>query len=224
MRYAIYLTPPDGSPLAEAAATWLGRSPFRPSIGAPAAPPAAAAEVPARYGFHATLRAPFRLAAGVAEDELIAAFRHFATTRPPLDPPLTIAPLSRFLAFRSDDPALSKTAAAAVEAFEPMRAPLTELDRARRNPEALDARGLELLEQWGYPHVMERFVFHMTLTGPLAGDEDAVLAAARSHFGPLDGAPHRLIHAVYREDEPGGPFTIIATQDAVANDNADPSL
>lgn len=216
MRYAIYLTPPQNTTLAEAAAVWLGRSPFRPGTMTPAAPPAASAHVPARYGFHATLRAPFHLADGAGEADLLAAFEAFAAARPALRPVLAIAPLSRFLAFRSDDAALAETAEASLAAFEPLRAPLSEADRARRDPEALDARGRELLERWGYPFVMERFVFHMTLSGPLgAGAEaDAVRAAARAHFGALDGAAHSLVHAVYREDEPGGPFRVIATQSA----------
>jgi hypothetical protein len=32
----------------------------------------------------------------------------------------------------------------------------------------LDARGLELLHQYGYPHVLERFQLHFSLTGPVA--------------------------------------------------------
>lgn len=218
MRYAIYLTPPPEATLAEAAATWLGRSPFRPGTMTPAAPEEASPHVPARYGFHATLRAPFHLADGVSEADLLATFAAFAAAQPPLRPVLTIATLSRFLAFRSDDAGLAGSAEASLAAFEPLRAPLSEADRARRDPDTLDERGRELLERWGYPFVMERFVFHMTLSGPLASaaDVEAVRTAARAHFGALDGAAHPLVHAVYREDEPGGPFSIIATQSGAA--------
>lgn len=220
MRYAVYLTPPMGSALADAAAAWLGRSPFAAAAASAsgavpqaAAPREAKAHVPARYGFHATLRAPFRLAEGIDEGALLEAFARYA---PPatLCPQLSVARLSRFLAFRSDDAALGDAAKAAVEAFEPFRAPLTAEDRARRNPDRLDARGLHLLERWGYPHVMERFVFHMTLSGPLGEEIDAVETAAKAHFGALDGAAHPLVHAIYREREAGGPFEIIAAHDA----------
>ncbi|WP_075220214.1 DUF1045 domain-containing protein [Acuticoccus yangtzensis] len=221
MRYAVYLTPPDGSQLAEAAASWLGRSPFFDAAMPPVAPPEASAHVPARYGFHATLRAPFRLADGVSELDLVAAFRHHIARVAPIVPVLTIAPLSRFLAFRSDDPALGAAARAAVEAFEPLRAPLTAADLARRQPERLDPRERELLDTWGYPYVMERFQFHMTLTGPLGIGAEAVAAAARSHFGALDKAAHPLVHAIYREDTPGGAFRVIAAQGTAANDNSD---
>ncbi|RAI03995.1 hypothetical protein DLJ53_05895 [Acuticoccus sediminis] len=223
MRYAVYLTPPDGAPLAEAAATWLGRSPFPGPAGPAAAPALALPEVPARYGFHATMRAPFVLAEGRTEADLLAAFEAFAAQRSVLHPVLAIAPLSRFVAFRSDDPALSRAAQETVEAFEPLRAPLTEADRARRSPDKLTSRELDLLERWGYPYVMERFVFHMTLSGPVGESLDTVTAAAKSHFGALDGAPHPLILAIYREDEPGGPFHVIATQNAAASSNSDRS-
>src|SRR5262249_19404197 len=71
MRVAIYYTPAEDHPLTCAAAQWFGRSPFA------AATPAASASLtgpvcrldmraltaePRRYGFHATLKAPFRLA------------------------------------------------------------------------------------------------------------------------------------------------------------------
>ncbi|UOM35871.1 DUF1045 domain-containing protein [Acuticoccus sp. I52.16.1] len=210
--------------MAEAAAAWLGRSPFRPGETVAAAPAVALPEVPARYGFHATLRAPFRLAHGTTERDLLRHFAQFAAARPPLRPVLSIAPLSRFLAFRSADRAIDKAARATMEAFDRMRAPLSDAERARRQVDRLDGRELELLNRWGYPYVMDRYVFHMTLSGPLdAGGLTEVTAAARAHFGPLDGAPHPLIHAVYREDEPGRPFTVIATQDAVDDDKPDPA-
>jgi hypothetical protein len=45
------------------------------------------------------------------------------------------------------------------------------------------------LEQWGYPHVMEEFQFHMTLTGPLisvsASERSKLVAHARQWFAPL---------------------------------------
>lgn len=41
----------------------------------------------------------------------------------------------------------------------------------RRRIDPADARATALFERYGYPHVLERFRFHMTLTGPL---EDAL--------------------------------------------------
>jgi hypothetical protein len=79
-RYAVYYAPRPGA-FADRAARWLGRDaeadvplpqPALPGIADPAAITAA----PRRYGFHGTLRAPFRLAEGVtpeAAGEAVAA-------------------------------------------------------------------------------------------------------------------------------------------------------
>jgi hypothetical protein len=63
---------------------------------------------------------------------------------------------------------------------------------------------------------MERFRFHMTLSGPMkAGEAAAVAEAARGHFGALLDRPHPLVFALFREDAEGRPFTVIASQDAL---------
>lgn len=216
MRYAVYLTPPKDSPLATAAEGWLGRSAFTGGVYEPAAPMGALPEVPARYGFHATLRAPFRLAIGVSEEDLTAAFAAHAIAHPPIATSLSVGRLAHFLALTADDHApLAAAAEETLRAFEPLRAPLTMEERARRKPDALDERGRQLLDRWGYPHVMERFTFHMTLTGPMEPeDADAVEDAAHAYFDPLLSQPHTLVYALFREDVPGGPFHVIATQDA----------
>jgi hypothetical protein len=54
-----------------------------------------------------------------------------------------------------------------VKELDDLRAPLREAELARRRAAPLDAREAELLDRYGYPHVMERFRLHLTLTGPL---------------------------------------------------------
>ncbi len=88
MRYAIYFTPERDDPLTRVAANWLGRDPF---TGAAAPAPAIGRLSPAeiafhtaaarRYGFHATLKAPFRLAGTETEASLIKAMEVFAEGR-----------------------------------------------------------------------------------------------------------------------------------------------
>lgn len=224
-RYAVYYAPEATSDLARLGASWLGRD---ARGGGPDAGPASEASFdgvdpvirrdatarPARYGFHATLKAPFQLAEGraVADlDDEIAAFA--ARTPPARGPKLGVADLHGFLALRTQGPApeIDALARAVVEAFDAFRAPLDEADRARRLAAGLDARELELLERWGYPYVDDRFHFHMTLTGrvsPVAADAlasalgPAFDAAARDPFeldrlclfgDPGDGAPFRLL-------------------------------
>jgi hypothetical protein len=62
---------------------------------------------------------------------------------------------------------LAVLAGACVTEPDDLRRPLNAQDLARRNADTLDARGLELLQQFGYPLVLERFRFHMSLTGPV---------------------------------------------------------
>ncbi|WMS44482.1 DUF1045 domain-containing protein [Acuticoccus sp. MNP-M23] len=212
MRYAIYLTPPPETPLCKAAARWLGRSPFSGTDEPAQAPTAANASVPARYGFHATMRAPFRLAQGASEAELITAFCAFAAHLGTVEVPLQAARLSRFIALvAADNAPLASLSEAALHAFEPFRAPLTAEDRARRQPERMDDRGRALLDTWGYNFVMERYVFHMTLSGPVdSAALPEVDAAAQAHFASFIGPPQPLRFALFSEAEAGGPFNVLS--------------
>ena len=178
----------------------------------PEAPAEAKPEVPARYGFHATMRAPFRLAEGATEAGLIEAFEAFAARHGTVDAVLKIARLSRFVALvAADNAPLAALSEAALHAFEPFRAPLTAEDRARRRPETMDERGRTLLDTWGYNLVMERYVFHMTLSGPVESEAlPAVEAAAARHFAAFTGPPQPLRFALFAEPEAGGPFHVIA--------------
>jgi hypothetical protein len=86
-------------------------------------------------------------------------------------------------------PAPGELAAAAVVDLDRLRAPLGAADLARRRPETLDPRGRELLQAYGYPQVLERFRFHLTL----ASVDDPVHAQAIRAAAELAVAP--LVHA-----------------------------
>jgi putative phosphonate metabolism protein len=216
-RYALYCLPAPGSRLEAFGRGVLG---YDNVSGAPVPHPKgledlAAVTAGARvYGFHATLKAPLRLAAGIAEADLVAAARDLAAAHPPVAVgPLTVAALGPFLALvpEAPPPDLGLLAAECVAALDPFRAPLTEAERAKRRPERLDPRGRALLDRWGYPYVFEAFRFHMTLT-------DALPEAER-------GAWHRRLSEAYAasESEPlvidalgllaqdgSGPFRLLA--------------
>ena len=90
MRYAIYFTPSMYDPLSVAAASWLGRNVY--SGEAPEAPSIAGfsrqelafhTAVPRRYGFHGTIKAPFRLHDDTSEPMLLKALMKFASTMAP---------------------------------------------------------------------------------------------------------------------------------------------
>lgn len=149
---------------------------------------------PRAYGFHATIKAPFRLAQGVGEQELVAEFGRFAAAQTPFDlPRLEAAAIEAragkgaFIALvepvaKPATPALLALEHAAVEAFEPFRAPLTDKEFARRLPERLTERERANLDRYGYPFVHEDFRFHLTLTGLVPS---AQVEAARAGLAAL---------------------------------------
>ena len=106
MRAAIYFTPPAAHPLTEAAALWLGRDAFTGEARSLSARDGEnerdireiTAE-PRRYGFHATIKAPFRLAANHSLAELDAALADFCrSAKAPAAPTLCLRPIGSFFA------------------------------------------------------------------------------------------------------------------------------
>ena len=222
MRYAIYFTPPHDDPLTQAAARWLGRDPFTgEAVQAPSVPGLSAEELACqtasarRYGFHATLKAPFTLAPGESEHALLATFDNFAASVEPVHlPAMKLRQISRFFALTPAErsPALDRLAGEIVVAFDRFRAPMTDADIARRNPESLKPAELKHLHQWGYPYVFDSFFFHMTLSDRIAeADASRFTQAAQTFFGPLLGEPLDVSSlALFVEPEPGAPFTVLA--------------
>ncbi|MEM5472317.1 DUF1045 domain-containing protein [Hoeflea sp. AS60] len=220
MRYALYFAPGPGEALADLGASWIGREALtgvavdHPELGGLSANELASITGPARrYGFHATLKAPFRLAEGVSEADLVRAMDQFASDAVAFEiPSLVVGRLEGFLALvpGGTAPELNAFANLVVEAFEPLRAPLTEREIERRNPESLSSEQLKHLMRWGYPYVFDSFRFHMTLTMRLSEpDITRVETAANEHFAfALSGpVPVRAL-SLFVEPAPGAPFQI----------------
>lgn len=220
MRFAIYYTPAQPDPLTRAASRWLGRDAFTGEMMAPPTLDGLTSQelafhtaAPRRYGFHATLKAPFRLADGTNQVDLDRAVAKLAADMEPVNlPRLVLAELDGFLALVPGElaPPLQHLAAQVVRMLDPLRAPLTDAELERRNPDALRPDEFRNLCQWGYPYVFEAFRFHMTLTGRLDAAERARLRGAIGDvFGPLIGAPLAVdALAVFVEPEPGAPFLV----------------
>jgi putative phosphonate metabolism protein len=192
-RFAVYYAPRAGA-FATRAAHWLGwdatSGATLPPPQLPGIPDAATLTTEARrYGFHGTIRAPFRLAEGTTRAtaaETVA--RLAAGLRPVTCHGLRLENLHGFLALTPTgcEAALLELGAAVVDGTNPLRAPLTEAEIARRRPASLSSRQRDLLTQWGYPFVMEEFRFHLTLTDRLPPDGIApVMAALQAHFDPV---------------------------------------
>lgn len=197
-RYAVYYAPEPGT-FAVAATHWLGwdaaaaRAVAQPIMPVPLADWTAE---PRRYGFHGTLKPPFRLADKVAVADLIGALADLARDLPAVTlPGLELVELDGFLALVPvGDPAqLTDLAAKVVVRLDRFRAPLTEMEIARRCPDRLTPRQRSLLGAYGYPYVMEEFRFHLTLSGPLSAPDLAALRPlATDHFVPHLPNPFRI--------------------------------
>lgn len=130
--------------------------------------------VPRRYGFHATLKAPFVMADGMSHDELYAELATFARSVKPFTlPQLELERMGSFLALclSQPDEQLDTLATECVARFDRFRQLPTSEEQARRGS-GLSENRKALLDQWGYPYVMDEWRFHMTLTGAIY-DESA---------------------------------------------------
>jgi putative phosphonate metabolism protein len=218
-RFAIYFTPPPGSALARLGAAVLGydcdsgaevAQPVLPGI--PAAELASATGEPRRYGFHATLAAPFHLAGTETEAGLLAALEAFARSHPPVAlGRLSIGLIGGFIVLMPSTSDAVALAADCVRAFHRFRAPLAAPDRARRIAAGLTARQLEHLERWGYPYVLDEFRLHMTLAGPLPTARREPMRTALAALFAAQADRPLLIDAVslVRQDDGAARFRVV---------------
>lgn len=215
-RYAVYFAPAVDSAWWRFGAGWLESEGHRlaiPGVGgfSPEQWSRLTAE-PRRYGFHATLKAPFRPHGGVTETLLCKRLADLARD-------LRAQPLERLVPTVLDgfvalvpsprSPAVDALAASCVLGLDDLRAPLTGQELERRRPERLDELGRVLLVRHGYPHVLGRFRFHMTLSGAVGPATAARLVnAAAAEVERLNrDAPPRLDRlCLFREAEPGAAF------------------
>jgi ribose 1,5-bisphosphokinase len=235
-RYALYYAPAPHTAAWRAGSHWLGRcaasgealeQPMLDGIDPPDLRALTAA--PRRYGFHATLKAPFRLARGATLDELTAELDDFCRARQAFDlPRLRIEPLDDFVALAPESAASRAHALCdeCVTHFDRFRAPLTDEEHARRRRVPLSRRQDEHLKRWGYPWVLDEFRLHFSLTGPLGaacdGPPGDSLAAHASPFARKirNGAEAALAAAlrapmrfdaicVFEQESAGADFRIV---------------
>lgn len=197
-RYAVYFVPEASSALARFGRAWLGydvetgEAVPRETLGLDPALAERVTATPAIYGLHATLKAPFRLAADRTVDELEARLRRLARSQRTIPAgPLTLARLGNFLALTPGHaPRLGWLAAHCTVGLDAFRALLTDGERARRRAAGLNAHQTVLLETYGYPYVLSEFRFHVTLTGALEDADRAVVEPAlRRALGPILAEP-----------------------------------
>jgi hypothetical protein len=201
-RYAIYYAPEVGSSLESFGRTWLGQgasadpgplAEYQLPDVADLAPREVAAVISAvaHYGFHGTLKAPFFLRSPDLEPALFEEIKAFANGRRAFHlPPLKLGRMNRYLALMPETACapLDDLAEACLRHFDPYRKSASAAELARRRAADLSGRQEAHLLRWGYPYVLDEFRFHLTLAGPLNGDDTAtkLIQAIETHLTAVE--------------------------------------
>ncbi|MFD3190126.1 DUF1045 domain-containing protein [Sedimentitalea sp. HM32M-2] len=221
-RYAIYVAP--GGALGRFGAAWLGWDIHGGRTCAPppglGLDPAPLTRRPRRYGLHATIKPPFRLAPGTEASDLGASLTALAGDLAPVPlAGLHLGRMGRFLALMpvGDQAAISGLAARVVRDLDRFRAAPDAAELARRRPDRLSPEQRQNLYDWGYPHVMGQFRFHITLTGPLDPVTAArAQAALTPHLAPLLTGPYVVKALTLAGEDAEGRFHAIRSCPLVA--------
>jgi hypothetical protein len=208
MRYAIYFCPASDTALGRLGDDWLAASMNVPELpGISTERRNALLAKMRRYGWHATIRAPFTPADHVTYDDVRRAVTSVAHACASFELPLHIHRLAGFLALRPcvDGTEPKQLAATCLKALMPLCAPLSKEVLDRRSV-GLDADEVSLLQRYGYPHVLDRYRFHLTLSAPATEPEEQ---AMRQWWAPrVAELPPAQVDAlsICRETAPGGAF------------------
>lgn len=199
MRYAVYYAPAPESRLHQLGTQWLQQDGM---------------EVPRRYGFHATLKAPFRLAPGRTEADLVRALQSLAHDFECTQiGELVLSVQDGFLALRPKAwcQEAQELANACVIALDYLRAPLTPEELTHRRAESLGPDEMRNLARYGYPHVLRQFAFHLTLSNRRgAGELEALRKQAAPFFAPVMNIAYPLDRlSLFVERQPGAQFEMI---------------
>jgi Protein of unknown function (DUF1045) len=227
-RYAIFFVPPAGGALDAFGAAALGydsysgtdcgaETPTAPEHGLGAEEWRRLTAEPRKYGFHATLKAPFRLRSETSELDLIAEFARFAASQTPPDGfAAKLELLDGFAALvpSATVPSLDLLAGNCVRGFDQFRDALTAAERSRRLTHPLTPRQIDHLDRFGYPYVFEDFRFHMTLSGRLPAERKAQCLASLGRLHKRWSVPAEILVdsvALLRQGRSDAPFRVIAT-------------
>lgn len=225
-RFAIYYAPPSGSCWWNEGSRWLGRDAIAarvlhaPTVEGLSRSLHDLTADPRRYGLHATLKAPMRLAPQAQLSDLSGIAAAVAARHMPFD--LTVhtdvigtdnGKSPGFVALRpkagaADEKAVNALAADCVQAFDTLRAPMNDTELAKRNPHLLTSRQREWLAQWGYPYVFDEFRFHVTLSDRVtAGDATVITDWWQPRVQAL--GPMRVDSlAIFVQPTPAEPFVM----------------
>jgi hypothetical protein len=196
-RYALYAMAPNE--LHGEASQWLGwdsrkgKQIEHPTLEGLPASVADLTATPRKYGFHGTMKPPFRLAHGKTQGDLeTACATRLGAMGPASVERMVVQPIDGFVALVPQTPSesLNRLCNEVVAGFEDFRAPLNGAELTKRRKSRLTEAQEANLARWGYPYVMAQFRFHMTLSGRVTGDDASKLATRlQNHFAPLIPQP-----------------------------------
>lgn len=221
-RYAVYFAPNVEQQWWAHANQWLGRCAVSQQMntqplvtGVSVERFAELTDHPRRYGFHATMRAPFVLASQYQPSELIDRVNALCqVVKPFVLPRLQVTLLDQFLALVPERHVAQVTLLEeqCVKELNDYAEPLGSDELSRRRLAGLSSQEDALLLRWGYPYVLERFRFHCSLTGSLAkASHQEVLAltqAAHQHFDQLPPCVFDSL-AIFVEPTRGADFVML---------------
>jgi hypothetical protein len=220
-RYSVYFAPPPQSAWWQAGSQWLGRCAAGNAVLAMPAIKGmsedewqSARAAPRRYGWHATLKAPFILAPDTSVNLLATTLSTLAQSMQAFDMPLMqVVLMDDFLALvpQVESEKANTVAARCVVELQSLAATLSESELKRRRQAGLSAEQDAMLLRWGYPFVLEHYRLHFSLTGSLKNFSqhqiENLLAAAQDWFAVLP--PCRLDSlALFVEPSPGADFML----------------
>lgn len=172
-------------------------------------------QTPCKYGFHGTIKPPFRLADGETQASLQEACATLMPTLPAAKvDELVVRPLDGFVAVVPESPSasLAKLAADVVEKLDGFRAPPNSDELGKRRKAGLSPAQETNLLRWGYPHVMDEFRFHMTLSGKRPVPESENLAVRLGeHFAPVLPKPFNITSLELLGEDEAGRFHLITS-------------
>ena len=180
-RYAIYYAPIENCGLDVFGKCLLGWDPYKGEEITNSYPPklpnlqkfSRFVLTPKQYGFHGTIKAPFRLKDGYTYNdlenkvcEISKQIHSFYIDK------LIIKKLGNFIALiPTNNLKVNDVSNKFVEGLDYLRDELSENEIKKRNPIKLTSRQKKMLFKWGYPYVFNEFKFHLTLTSKLNIEE-----------------------------------------------------
>ena len=176
-RYAIYYVPSENSELDLFGKCWLGWDPYKgvettksdlsklPSFKKFSS----LVLTPKQYGFHGTIKAPFRLKNEYTYNDLENKVREISKQIHSFYfDQLIIKKLGNFIGLiPTNNLKINAVSNKFVEELDYLRDELSESEIKKRKPHKLTSNQKQMLFKWGYPYVFDEFKFHLTLTSKL---------------------------------------------------------